>query len=142
MQKIPVKIKRLHPDAKIPEHKTEYAAGFDIYSHQDVMLYPGETMKIPTGIAIEIPEGFYLRIEDRSGMAAKGIHKAAGIIDSDYRGELIIVLHNSTNEIYRIEKHDRIAQGILTPAMQGHFTESEDLSETSRGAGGFNSTGK
>jgi dUTP pyrophosphatase len=142
MEKIQVKIKRLDSQAKIPEHKTQSAAGFDIYASQEIILNPGETTKVSTGIAFEIPEGFYVRIEDRSGMAIKGIHKVAGIVDSDYRGEVSIVLHNSTKEQYKIEKHDRIAQGILSPVMQGNFTEAEELSETARGEGGFNSTGR
>jgi len=141
MEKREVKIKKLNPEAKIPIHATEHAAGFDIYALENTSLEPGETKIVKTGIAFEIPKEFYVRIEDRSGMAIKGIHKVAGIIDSDYRGEIGIVLHNSTKQIYQIEKHDRIAQGILTPVSQASFIEAE-LSETLRGAGGFNSTGK
>ncbi len=142
MQKVKVKIKRLHSEAKIPIHATEHAAGFDIYSLDDVNVNPGETKKIPTGIAFEIPLGHYVRIEDRSGLAIKGIHKVAGVIDADYRGEVHIVLHNSTNEPFHIEKHDRIAQGIITPVLQADFEEAMELSETVRGSGGFHSTGK
>ncbi len=142
MQKIPIKIKKLTSEAKIPIHATEQAAGFDIYSSENVILIPGETTKVPTGIAFEIPMGFFLRIEDRSGMAAKGIHKVGGIIDSDYRGEVFIVLHNSTSKTYHVEKHDRIAQGVITPAHQADFIESQELSETKRGDKGFESTGK
>lgn len=142
MPKLEVKIKRLHPEAKIPIHATEHAAGFDIYAPQGIILKPGETTKVATGIAFEIPLGYYVRIEDRSGMAIKGIHKVGGIVDSDYRGEVFIVLHNSTPNEYKIEKHDRIAQGILTPVHQASFLESKELSETQRGEGGFHSTGK
>ncbi|PIN89483.1 dUTP diphosphatase [Candidatus Pacearchaeota archaeon CG10_big_fil_rev_8_21_14_0_10_34_76] len=142
MDKIEVKIKKLHEDAKIPIHKTEHAAGFDIYSLEDSNLAPGETKKISTGIAFEIPIGFYVRIEDRSGLAINGIHKVAGIVDSDYRGEVCIVLHNSSQEVYKIEKHDRIAQGIITPVSQANFQEVQELSQTERGEGGFHSTGK
>jgi len=141
MEKREVKIKKLNPEAKIPIHATEHAAGFDIYALENTSLESGETKIVKTGIAFEIPKGFYVRIEDRSGMAIKGIHKVAGIIDSDYRGEIGIVLHNSTKQPYQIEKHDRIAQGILTPVSQASFIEAE-LSETTRGSGGFNSTGK
>jgi len=136
-----IKIKKLHPDAKAPIHATSGSAGFDIYALKDIVLEPGTTTIVPTGVAFEIPPEYYVRIEDRSGMAIKGIHKVAGIIDSDYRGEVGIVLHNSNKEPYKIEKHNRIAQGILTPVNQANFVESE-LSDTERGTGGFHSTGK
>lgn len=142
MQKIFVKIKKLNSDAKIPIYATPEAAGFDIYSLQDITLQPGETTKVPTGVVFEVPQGFYLRVEDRSGMALKGIHKVGGIVDSDYRGELFIVLHNSKKEPYKIEKHDRIAQCVITPVHQAQFDLTESLSETQRGSGGFHSTGK
>ena len=142
MSKLEIKIKKLNPEAKIPIHATAEAAGFDIYSLQDITLQPGETTKVSTGIAFEIPIGYYVRIEDRSGMAMKGIHKVAGIVDSDYRGEVCIVLINTTKNPYKIEKHDRIAQGILTPVHQAIFTETQELTETQRGEGGFHSTGK
>ena len=142
MQKIKVKIKRIHPEGKIPIHATEQSAGCDFYAIENVTLEPGETRKVSTGVSIEIPFGYYLRIEDRSGLAIKGVHKVAGIIDSDYRGEVCIVLHNGSKENYKIEKHDRIAQGILTPVNQVHFEEVSELSETKRGEKGFHSTGK
>lgn len=142
MQKIEVKIKKLHDDSKVPIYKTTQAAGFDIYSIEEVLLKANSTAKISTGFALEIPHGFYLRIEDRSGMAAKGIHKIGGIVDSDYRGEVFVVLHNTTNQDYQIEKHDRIAQGVVTPVSQANFNEASQLSETERDEGGFGSTGK
>jgi len=142
MNKVDIKIKKLHEEAKVPIHATKHAAGFDIYSLNDVLLEPGKTIKVSTGIAFEIPLGYYVRIEDRSGLAIKGIHKVAGIIDADYRGEICIVLHNSTSDNYKIEKHDRIAQGIVTPVSQANFIETSSLSETARGEGGFHSTGK
>ena len=118
-----INIKKLHPEAKFPEYKSKGAAGCDFYALKDVVLNPGETQKIPTGISMEVPFGFYVRIEDRSGLGIKGIHKVAGIIDSDYRGEILIVLHNTTKEVYKIEKHDRIAQGIISPVSQVVFRE-------------------
>jgi len=142
MEKIPVKIKKLHPEAKIPIHATPGSAGFDFYSLYGGDIMPGETKKFSTGISVEIPKGHYMRMEDRSGMALKGIHKAGGIIDSDYRGEIGIILHNSSKETYKIEKHDRIIQGIVTPVSQADFQEVSELSETERGEGGFHSTGK
>lgn len=142
MQKIVVKIKKIDSEAKIPIHASEQAVGFDLYSLKDAILEPGKTAMIPTGIALEIPHGYYVRIEDRSGMAIKGIHKVAGIIDADYRGEIKVVLINTTDKEYRIEKHDRVAQGIMTPVFQASFEETSELSETVRGEGGFHSTGK
>jgi len=135
-----IKIKKLDQEAKIPIHATPESAGFDIYSLQDTILKPGKTTIVKTGIAFQIPSGNYVRIEDRSGLAIKGIHKVAGVIDSDYRGEVGIVLRNTTQDSYKIEKHTRIAQGILTQVNQVSFTEAE-LSETQRGSGGFHSTG-
>jgi len=137
-----VKIKRLNPDAKVPVHATSGSAGFDLYSLEETFIYPDETKKIRTGICFEIPYGFYVRIEDRSGLAIKGIHKVGGIIDSDYRGEVFVVLHNTMSSPYKVEKHDRIAQGILTPVSQVGFEEVSELSATERGEGGFHSTGK
>lgn len=142
MDKIQIKIKKLYPEAKLPIHATEESAGFDIYSLIDLTINPGEIEKVSTGIALELPKGFYLRIEDRSGLAFKGIHRVGGIIDSDYRGEIFIILHNTKKEPYKIEKHDRIAQGIITPSYIAEFINVENLSETVRGEGGFHSTGK
>ena len=142
MEKREIKIKKVHSDAKVPFYSSEKAAGFDFYSLIDVIIESGKTAKISTGVSLEIPEGYYLRVEDRSGLAIKGIHKVGGIIDSDYRGEIFIVLHNSGKEPYKIEKHDRIAQGIITPTLRISFEEVKELSETKRGEGGFHSTGK
>ena len=139
---ITINIKKIHGDAKIPEYKSKEAAGCDFYSLEDVQIAPGETKKIRTGVCIEIPFGHYLRIEDRSGLAVKGVHKVSGIIDSDYRGEILIVLHNHSKEDHSIEKHDRIAQGIVTPVSQVVFREMKELSSTERGERGFHSTGK
>ena len=136
-----VKIKKLSHEAKIPIYKTTEAAGFDIYSTESTLLKANSTTKVPTGIALEIPHGFYLRIEDRSGMAAKGIHKIGGIVDSDYRGVVFVVLHNTTGQDFQIEKHDRIAQGVVTPVSQANFEETDQLNETERGESGFGSTG-
>ena len=142
MEKIRIKMKRLYENVKVPIYATSGSAGFDFYSFEDVVLLPGETKKVSTGVSVEIPFGFYLRIEDRSGLAFKGVHKVAGIIDSDYRGEIFIVLHNASGESFMIEKNDRIAQGILSPVFQTEFSEVEELSETERNKGGFHSTGR
>ncbi len=137
---IKIKIKKLHEDAQIPKIGSEHAAGFDLYSIEDYVLEPGETKAIGTGIAMEIPEGKCCCIWDRSGYGAKGIHRFAGLIDSDYRGEYKIVLHNSTKETFKINKGDRIAQALIQDYYKPEFELSE-LSETRRGGGGFGSTG-
>lgn len=139
---IPVKIKKLHPDAKLPFYGTEHAAGFDLYSIIDYELKLGETKAISTGIAIEIPEGKVCLIWDRSGLGSKGIHRFAGVIDSDYRGEIKIVLHNHTNQSFEIKKGDRIAQAIIQDYYKADFIETDNLSETQRSDKGFGSSGR
>ena len=142
IQKISVKIKKLHSEAKIPSVGTEHSAGFDLYSIEDYEFSPGETHAIQTGIAIEVPVGKVLFIWDRSGMGFNGMHRFAGVIDSDYRGELKIVLFNSTKNIFKICKGDRVCQGVIQDYYTPDFEEVQGLSDTSRGAGGFGSTGK
>lgn len=138
---IKVKIKKLNSDAKIPFLATEHSAGFDLYSVEDYELHAGETKAISTGIAMEIPEGKCYQIWDRSGMGFKGIHRFAGLIDSDYRGEFKIVLFNSTKQAFKISKGDRIAQVIITDYYKPEFEEVSELSETKRGEGRFGSSG-
>lgn len=141
MQKVPVKLKKMHPEAKTPFYATEGSAACDFYSVENTIIEAGETKKIPTGIALEIPSTHFIKLEGRSGFSAKGILKAGGVIDSDYRGEIHIVLSNSTKQPFSVEKGDRIAQGILMPINHAQFQEVSELSETKRGTGGFQSTG-
>ena len=141
IKKISVKVKKLHPEAKIPSYGTDFSAGFDLYSVDDYELKPGETKAIGTGIVLEIPEGKGLFIWDRSGLGSKGIHRFAGLLDSDYRGECKIVLHNHTNQQFLIEKGMRIAQAVIQDYHKAEFREVHELSDTKRGAGGFGSTG-
>lgn len=136
-----LKIKKLHPDAKIPIFATEHSAAFDLYSVEDYELASGETKQISTGIAMEIPEGKCCQIWDRSGLGSKGIHRFAGLIDSDYRGEFRIVLFNSTESKFKISKGDRIAQGMILDYCKPDLFEADELSETKRGDGAFGSTG-
>jgi dUTP pyrophosphatase len=138
--KITIKIKLLNEDAKIPTQGSPNSAGFDIYSCEDNIIYPGETKMIHSGISLELPPGKVCFIWDRSGMGFKGIHRFAGVIDSDYRGEYNIILHNTTSQPFKIKKGDRIAQGVIQDYYQAEFIESE-LSETQRGEGSFGSTG-
>ena len=142
MEKIGVKIKLLHPEAKLPVYATEGSAGFDIYAIENVLIQPNEVKMIPTGLSFELPPGFHLQVWDRSGKAKVGMHHFAGILDSDYRGELKVLLYNSTKELHQIEKGDRMVQVLILPAYQAEFQEVKELSQTSRGEGGFHSTGK
>ncbi len=142
IQKIGVKVKRMHADAKIPIYGSEHAAGFDIYSVEDYEFQAGEIHAVSTGIALEIPCGKACFIWDRSGMGFKGMHRFAGLLDSDYRGEYKIVLCNHTKNVFKINKGDRIAQGVIQDYYKAEFEEVSELSETSRGEGRFGSTGK
>ena len=141
-----VNIKKLNPNACIPTYGTEFSAGADLYSgmSEAVTVMPGTTEFIKTGIAMEIPAGLVGLIYARSGMACKkGLAPAnkVGVIDSDYRGELMVALHNHSQSPVTVEPGDRIAQLVLTPYITAEFVEAEELSDTVRGDGGFGSTG-
>lgn len=138
---IRINIKRVHPSATIPVFSSDHATACDLYSVESVTINPGETKKIPTGICLEIPSTHYFRIEGRSGLSSKGIMKLGGIVDPDYRGEIQVILHNGAKEPYAINVGDRIAQGILTQRIEAIFEEVDELGVTSRGSGGFGSTG-
>ena len=140
-----VNIKKLTPDAKIPTYGTTFAAGCDLYSAVDAEVAPGETVKIGTGVAIETPDGYFGAIFARSGLATKqGLRPAncVGVIDSDYRGEVIVAIHNDSSEMRTIKKGDRIAQYAFIPYLKVQFSEVDELSTTERSSGGFGSTGK
>ena len=142
-----VKIKKLNDNAKIPTRGSEYAAGYDLYAciNEPVVIYPHETVKIGTGIAIEIPDGYFGAIFARSGLATKkGLRPSncVGVCDSDYRGEYIVALHNDANELMVVEPNERIAQLVVMPYLPVKFTEVDELSDTERGSGGFGSTGR
>lgn len=142
-----INIKKLDPNATIPTYGSQYAAGADLYAclPEAITLAPGETCLVKTGIALEIPEGYAGLIYARSGLATKkGLAPAnkVGVIDADYRGEIMIALHNHSLVAASIEPGERIAQMIITPFITAAFTETAELSETVRGAGGFGSTGK
>lgn len=141
-----VKLKKLTPNAIIPTYGTAQSAGADLYSgmEQPVTIEPGKTEFIHTGIAIAIPEGLVGLVYARSGMACKkGIAPAnkVGVIDADYRGEIMVALYNHGNEAVTVEPGDRIAQLVLTPFITAAFDETDSLDETDRGNGGFGSTG-
>ena len=141
-----VKIKKLREDAIIPTYGTEFAAGADLYAAIDdvITLEPGETKLIKTGVSIEVPTGYAGLIYARSGLASKkGLAPAnkVGVVDSDYRGEIMVALHNHSKEKREIEPKERIAQFVITPYLKAEFEEGQVLENTSRGSNGFGSTG-
>lgn len=142
-----INIKRLNEDAKIPARGSSEAAGYDLYACIDspVTIAAHSTTKIGTGLAIEIPNGYFGAVFARSGLATKqGLRPAncVGVIDSDYRGECIVALHNDTDEAKLIMPEERIAQLVVMPYLAVEFNEVNKLSDTNRGEGGFGSTGK
>ena len=142
-----VRTKKLCENAVLPKYGTEFAAGADLYACMDaeaVTLAPGETKLIRTGIALEIPAGYAGFVFARSGLASKrGLAPAnkVGVIDSDYRGELMVALHNHSGIPQSVENGERIAQLVILPYLAVDFIESDTLDDTERGAGGFGSTG-
>lgn len=147
MSKIDVNIKKLNENAIIPTYGTEYSAGFDLYSVSDeeITINPHETVFIKTGLAMEIPIGYGGFIFARSGLSTKkGLAPAnkVGVIDADYRGEIMVALYNQTDESKTIDAHERIAQMAIMPFITANFIETNELSETKRGNNGFGSTGQ
>mgnify|MGYP001127843074 CR=1 FL=1 len=147
MLKGPIRIKKVREQAVIPTYGTEYSAGADIYSciPEPIHLAPGKTVLIPTGIAMEIPTGYVGLVYARSSLAVKrGLAPAnkVSVIDSDYRGELMVPILNHSGTEQVIEPAERIAQMIFTPYYMACFEETDTLEDTNRGAGGFGSTGK
>lgn len=141
-----VAVKLLDPRAKMPTYGSVDAAGADLYAVTDgpVTVAPGQTVLIHTGLALAIPQGFVGLVYARSGLATKqGLAPAnkVGVIDADYRGELMVALHNHSNESHTVECGDRIAQLVIAPYLTAQFTQQEELDDTVRGEGGFGSTG-
>lgn len=138
-----IKVKKLVSNAVIPEYKTEGAAGMDLYSIKDDILKPGEIKAIGTGIILEIPKEFEGQVRPRSGLSLKGITvaNAPGTIDSDYRGEVKVILINLGTKEFNIEAGSRIAQLVIQRTMKCELTEDSELSSTERGSDGFGSTG-
>lgn len=141
-----VNIKKLNDKATVPTLGSEYAAGSDLYACIDeaVTIAPGETVLIKTGLAMEIPVGYAGLIYARSGLASKrGLAPAnkVGVVDSDYRGEVMVALHNHSKVDAVVEPNERIAQLVVTPFLSVSYTEVDELSDTVRGDGGFGSSG-
>lgn len=143
-----VQIKLLRAEAKLPVHGSQYAAGYDLCACLDgdgeIIIPPHGTAKLPTGLSFALPEGTFGAIFARSGLASKQNLRPAncvGVIDSDYRGECIVMLHNDSSEERTVRSGERVAQLVLLPFLPMEFEPVDDLPETARGAGGFGSTG-
>ncbi|HMO69514.1 MAG TPA: dUTP diphosphatase [Novosphingobium sp.] len=143
---VPVRVKRL-PHAQgldLPAYATEGAAGMDVLAAEDVTLAPGARHAVATGLALAIPPGFEIQVRPRSGLALKhgiSVPNTPGTIDSDYRGELKVILINHGHHPFEVRRGDRIAQLVLAPVTRAAWLEVEELDETARGEGGFGSTG-
>jgi len=149
-KKIKIRISRLNPeksDLNLPTYATADSSGMDIYAgvENDLIIKPGETTLIPTGFMIEVPKGYEAQIRPRSGLALKNritVLNSPGTIDSDYRGEVRIILSNFGENDFIVRRGDRIAQMVITPVVQAEWEEVQSLEDTERGAGGFGHTGK
>ena len=146
---IKVKFVKVREGAKVPERGSKFAAGYDLSAcipdMERVIIHPGETVKIPTGLAVKIPDGYFGGVFARSGLSTKqGLRPATAVsvIDSDYVGEIFIPIHNDSNEIRVIEHGQRICQLVILPYLNAEFEETDKLDETERGDNGFGSSGK
>ena len=144
---IKVLVKKLKPSVKLPSYKTNGASGMDLMAYIDksIELKPGESCLVPTGLSVAFPQEYEIQIRPRSGLAAKNsisVLNTPGTIDSDYRGEIKVILFNHGNASFKINNNDRIAQMILTPVIKMDLEETNELPGSIRGEGGFGSTGK
>ena len=142
-----IAVKKVMPNGKLPTYGSEYSAGADLYAllEEPCVIAPGETVLLHTGIAMEIPEGYGGFIYARSGLGVKkGLAPAnkVGVIDSDYRGEIRVALHNHGSQPQTVENGERVAQLVIAPFLKAQFEECENLEGTERGDGGFGSTGR
>lgn len=138
-----LQFKRLHPDAQLPKRQSEHAAGYDLHSVEEVTLYPGQRKAIRTGIAVALPEGTAGFLWPRSGMAIKqGGDRLAGLVDSDFRGEVLLALINHGLANIDIKSGDRVGQMVIGPVFTPEPEWAEELPETVRGEGGFGSSGQ
>ncbi|MBR5229027.1 MAG: dUTP diphosphatase [Firmicutes bacterium] len=141
-----VRIKKLNENAVVPKYGSEYAAGADLYACMgaETVIPAGKTVMIKTGVALEVPVGYAGLIYARSGLASKrGLAPAnkVGVVDSDYRGEIMVALHNHSDVDQIVEDKERVAQFVITPVLAVDFEEVDELDDTERGEGGFGSTG-
>ncbi|MEK8022424.1 MAG: dUTP diphosphatase [Candidatus Hydrogenedentota bacterium] len=142
---VPVKVRSIREDARIPKQAHAGDAGFDLHAAGDeIVLQPGDRAKVPTGLAFEIPVGYEIQVRPRSGLAIKsGITclNSPGTIDSGYRGEVCVILYNASREPFTVRSGDRVAQAVLARVESILWVESDELESSSRGEGGFGSTG-
>ena len=140
-----VRVKKLRENAVLPSYGSDYAAGADLYACNAVTVEPGATEFVQTGLALEVPAGYAGLVYARSGLACKkGLAPAnkVGVIDADYRGEVLVALYNHSSQAVEIEPGERVAQLVITPYLTAVFEETQELSDTVRGEGGFGSTGR
>jgi dUTP pyrophosphatase len=137
-----LKVKKVQMDAKLPQYGHTGDAGLDLFSSVDFVLEKGQVEAIPSGVKVAIPDGYVGLIWDKSGVSLKGVHRLAGVIDSGYRGEVKVVMINLSDKPFAIDKGMKIAQMLVQPIIMVCVVEAEDLENTSRGEGGFGSTGK
>ena len=136
-----LKVKRIHPDAKLPVFGHPGDAGLDLFSVADRELAPGEVFAVPTGVQVAVPPGHVGLVWDKSGISLQGVHRLAGVIDAGYRGEIQVVMINLGGTPFAIRKGMKIAQMLVQPVTSVTVVESDALDDTSRGEGGFGSTG-
>ena len=144
---VKVLIKKLNPSVQLPSYKTNGASGMDLmaFIEKPISLEPGKSCLVSTGLSVAFPQEYEIQIRPRSGLAAKkniSVLNTPGTIDSDYRGELKIILFNHSSEKFMINNNDRVAQMVLTPIIKMELEETNELPESIRGKGGFGSTGK
>lgn len=144
---VPVPVRRLHPDARLPAYATDGAAGADLHARLDapLVLPPGGRALVPTGLAMALPKGLELQVRPRSGLALRHgitVLNTPGTVDSDYRGEIGVILLNTSDTPFTVAPGDRVAQAVLTRHETAAFAEADVLPPTARGAGGFGSTGR
>ena len=143
MKKVIIKIKRVSPDAVLPCYKTQGSSGMDLCSTEKLDIGINQVKLVSTGIAVAVPEGYEAQVRSRSGLALKGVFvlNSPGTVDSDYRGEVKVILANFGSDVFHIEKGDRIAQLVIAPVVNAELIEVDNLDSTLRGGGGFGSTG-
>ena len=142
-----VKVLKIHPEATVPQYATAGASGLDLHARiqHEIYLQPGVRYSCPTGIGIELPEGFEAQVRPRSGLARKSgvtVLNAPGTVDADYRGEILAILINHSDTAFKIEPNQRIAQLVIAPVIRAELVQAEELSDTERGEGGFGHTGQ
>jgi dUTP pyrophosphatase len=137
-----LRVRKIHPEARLPVYQHPGDAGLDLFSAVDEVLGAGELIAVPTGLQMAIPEGHVGLIWDKSGISLQGVHRLAGVVDAGYRGEVKVVMINLGKLPFAIKKGMKIAQMLIQPVVAAEVTETADLDDTTRGDGGFGSTGR